>query len=187
MITFTIQFLGLAESDTDRKTRGIVDQAVDDMIRVHLRRQYRLVQQDDVASVTTTPAFRRRYIMSLANGSAKLIKDSMQTVLAGVQQGDLAKRMREAGTFATPAFVLGAKPQVLTDMGSTKFECETEKDCNFRGTCEESQCRCRVEARNGTLYEYSGMDCSFGPSVVCPGDCSFRGVCGMDGTWCSIV
>ncbi len=40
MITFTIQFLGLAESDTDRKTRGIVDQAVDDMIRVHLRRQY---------------------------------------------------------------------------------------------------------------------------------------------------
>merc|ERR1711988_1853150 len=26
------------------------------------------------------------------------------------------------------------------------------------------------------------MDCSFGPSVVCPGDCSFRGVCGTDGT-----
>ena len=167
MITFTIQFLGLAESDADRKTRGIVDQAVDDMIRMHLRRQYRLVQQDDVSSVTTTPAFRRRYIMSLANGSAKLIRDAMQTVLAGVQQGDLAKRMREAGMFATPAFVLGAKPQVLTDMGSTQFECETEKDCNFKGTCEESQCRCRVEARNGTLFEFSGMDCSFGPSVVC--------------------
>lgn len=183
LVTFTVQFLGLTNADmSDRQTRGVVDQAVEAMLRADLRRQVRLVQQDDDATVVTTNAFRRRYIVSVVNSASKLINKVLNTIRAGVNQGDLAQRLRDEGVSATPVFVLGAEPQLLTENGATQYTCKDESDCSFRGTCEDGHCACRVEARNGTLLEFSGYDCSFGPTVVCMDDCSFKGVCQQNGT-----
>lgn len=183
MIAFTIQFLGLKESEADRQTCGAIDESVDALLRENLQRRARVIQRADVATVNPNGSLRRRYVVSLSNANRKLVQKTIGTVKAGVQQGDLKERLASSdGIEVTPMFVMGAQPQLLSKDGHTTWTCSGERDCSFRGTCEEGTCVCRVEKVGASVQEFTGYDCSFGPSIVCPSDCSFHGACQADGT-----
>jgi hypothetical protein len=181
LLSFTFQFVGLGKTDADRQTRGLADRAVESLLHEHLSYKFRILQQNSIDAVDVTNALQRRYIISLVNNDAAFVDKAIGVVKAVVEQGELNKKLLEEGIRATVLFPIGGQPQLLTDPGVYEWTCKSDADCSYRGSCEEGRCQCKMEAREGKIYQYGGYDCSFGPSVVCPKDCSFHGVCQENG------
>jgi len=181
LLSFTLQFVGLGKRDVDRKTAELLDETVEAMLHEHLSHKFRLVQQNSIDDVDVANACQRRYIISLVNNNPTFVDKTIDVVKASVEQGEVNKALKGEGIKVSVLFPIGGLPSLLTDPGVYEWTCKSDAHCNWRGVCEEGKCRCKMEAKGGKLYDYSGYDCSFGPSIVCPEDCSFHGVCQQNG------